>query len=288
MAESVGTSARGADLKAGGGAFWNANPCGGDWASYAAFMEWMQRTEPYAYEILGGADWKGHTVLDVGCGQGTLLNFLPTLGAKVVGIDRSRVSLHRSLEGAREMGHRDRVRVALADVEVLPFPDESFDRVVSFGVLHHTPGTDVAIDDIWRVLKPGGVTYVMLYRRGNPKWWATVVARAAARMLDALARRRGVVADALRPHHDENDARGTALLELFGVPVLKAYSNRQAQALFRRFSNVTISNHQAGFRRMVDIFPIARPLESGLAWIDRATRETWGFYQVIRAEKPRA
>ena len=51
------------------------------------------------------------------------------------------------------------------DAEHLPFQENEFDYVYSWGVLHHTPGTKKAISEILRVLKPGGRVGVMLYNR---------------------------------------------------------------------------------------------------------------------------
>ena len=58
----------------------------------------------------------------------------------------------------------------VADAEHLPFDDESFDRVYSWGVLHHSPDTDHAVREAIRVLRPGGQACVMLYARHS---WVT-------------------------------------------------------------------------------------------------------------------
>jgi SAM-dependent methyltransferase len=50
-----------------------------------------------------------------------------------------------------------------ADSEDLPFEDGSFDIVYSYGVLHHTPNTEKALSEAYRVLKPGGTALIMLY-----------------------------------------------------------------------------------------------------------------------------
>jgi SAM-dependent methyltransferase len=224
-------------------------------------------------------------VLDVGCGQGTELNYLPPFGANVFGLDMSLVSLHRAAAGANELGHSDSVHLSVANAECLPFPDACFDAVLSFGVLHHTPDTPGGVKELWRVLKPGGLALVMLYRTGNPKWWMVRLVRGVSHLVDLVAGERYTIANRLRPQHKGDDVRGTALLELFGCPILKAFSNQQAREMFRTFSQVSISNHQPGFRRMVDIVPLLHPLEPFLAWFDRQVTQVWGFYQVIEARK---
>jgi SAM-dependent methyltransferase len=274
----------GAPQKAAGREFWNSNPCGGKWGSYREFLDWYRTVEPYAFETLARHSWAGRRVLEVGCGQGTLINHLSQFGAEVVGLDMSEASLRRAAEGVRELGNHS-VRLLQADAEKLPFGEGSFDAVVSFGVLHHTPDTDGAVQEVRRVLKPGGTATVMLYRTGNPKWLATRTLRWWGRARDRRSRSGERLADRSRRNHGMNDARGTALLELFGVPTLKAYSNREARAMFRGFSHVEIRNLQPGFRRVADIVPGLRMAEPLLSWIDRNFAHQWGFYQVIEARR---
>ncbi|MDP3716226.1 MAG: class I SAM-dependent methyltransferase [Acidobacteriota bacterium] len=270
--------------KKAGREFWNSNPCGGQWASYREFMNWYHTVEPYMYDAVARHSWQGRRVLEVGCGQGPLANHLPSLGAIVVGMDMSDASLRRAAEGKRELGN-DTLTLMHADAERLPFADASFDAVVSFGVLHHTPDTDGAVQEVRRVLKPGGTATVMLYRTGNPKWWATTLLRSWGHARDRRRAKRDRIADRARGKHGVNDSRGTALLELFGVPTLKAYSNREALAMFRGFSVVEIRNVQPGFRRMADIIPVLRAGAPVLGWIDRRFAGLWGFYQVIEARR---
>jgi ubiquinone/menaquinone biosynthesis C-methylase UbiE len=51
----------------------------------------------------------------------------------------------------------------VGDAENLPFDDAQFDIFYSWGVLHHTPDTEKALRQAWRVLKPGGTLKLMLY-----------------------------------------------------------------------------------------------------------------------------
>jgi len=266
--------------------FWNANPCGGIWTNYKSYFEWIKHTEPYAFEIINHYDWAGKHVLDVGCGQGAVLNYLAQFGTTMFGIDLSFFSLQRSAMGAYELGYSGNVHLALGDAETLPIRNCCFDVVISFGVLHHTLNTQKGINEIWRVLKPGGLAIVMLYRTGNPKWWMTKVIRRISKLIDLISRKPNTIVRWLeRCIKYENDVRGTALYELFGCPILKAYSNKQAQDMFNLFSEVFISNHQPGFRRMVDIIPLLRPFESYLSQFDQKVANLWGFYQVIEAKK---
>jgi SAM-dependent methyltransferase len=265
-----------AEEKRAGQQFWDSNPCGGEWASYAKFAEWYAGVEPYAFDVLSAHPWMGTRVLEVGCGQGVVLNHLAGSGADTFGVDMSSVSIARTRAGAAELGHR--VALSLSDAENLPFPSGAFDAVVSLGVLHHTPDTPKAVREVHRVLRPGGVAIVMLYRTGNPKWFAT-------RLLRVVVRRRAEAAARLRPGHANEDARGTALLELFGVPTMQAFSNAEARRMFDGFSRVEVRNYAPGFRRIADMSPALRGFAGLFGWIDRRTESLWGFYQVIQATR---
>jgi ubiquinone/menaquinone biosynthesis C-methylase UbiE len=248
-------------------------------------MTYIQKTEPYIFEILDKYDWKNKFVADVGCGQGTTLNYLVQFGASMVGLDMSYQSVSRSRAGAMDIGAANNVQVLQSDAERLPVRSNAFDAVICCGVLHHTADTAGGIEEIRRILKPGGVAIVMLYRSGNPKWWLTKLLRGLSQLADGFSGERGVIANRLRARMEPNQASGTALLELFGVPILKAFSNRQSLEMFAGYQTANITNWQAGFRRMIDILPPLRWVEPALKWIDVHMRETWGFYQVIEAVK---
>jgi ubiquinone/menaquinone biosynthesis C-methylase UbiE len=273
------------NIKEEGAEFWNQNPCGGAWGTYQEFMTWIQRTEPYIYQILSRHEWKGKQVLEVGCGQGATLNYLPPFGAYVYGIDMSEVSLAQAKTGAIELGHVERVRLSKGDAEHLNFSAEFFDSVLSLGVLHHTSDTEGAVQQIYRVLKPGGTAIVMLYRSGNPKWWFTRFLRGLSFTVDKVYQKEFVIANRLRRGQTQGSRQGTALLELFGVPILKAFSNDESRKMFANFSSVMITNYQPGFERNCDILPILKPLRPIFRYIDSAMQSRWGFYQVIEAIK---
>ncbi|GAF88071.1 unnamed protein product, partial [marine sediment metagenome] len=55
--------------------------------------------------------------------------------------------------------------IKVADAENLPFPDNTFDLVYSWGVIHHSPDTIRAFEEILRVARPGGKIKIMIYNR---------------------------------------------------------------------------------------------------------------------------
>jgi SAM-dependent methyltransferase len=275
----------GSQLKTLGTQFWDANPCGGAWSSYREYMIWIRRTEPYIFDVLDGYDWQSKRVLEVGCGQGTTLNYLPGYGASVYGLDMSLESIRSAWSGAVELEHLEQIRFSQADAEHLPFCKETFDVALSIGVLHHTVDTAGGVNEIHRLLKPGGIAIVMLYRSGNPKWWMTRLLRLISNYVDKINKQPYTLAKRLRARKNVNSPAGTALLELFGVPILKAYSNRQARRMFDQFSDVKITNYQPGFQRLVDVLPGLTLLHKLFVWIDRSASKIWGFYQVIEARK---
>ena len=104
-------------------------------------------------------------------------------------------------------------------------------------------------------------------------------------LTDKITGEKYTLANRLRARQQAGDPSGTALLELFGVPILKAFSNRQSRKMFSAFSNVKITNYSPGFHRLIDVLPFLRMFDPILAWLDQAGQNAWGFYQVIEAKK---
>lgn len=122
--------------------------------------------------------WTGRErVLDVGCGRGLLLvgaakrlTMSVADGGGAAGIDlwqQEDLSGNRpeaTLENARLEGVAERIEVHTADMRKMPFPDGSFDTVLSMNAIHNVysaPGRAAAIAEICRVLKPGGTALIV-------------------------------------------------------------------------------------------------------------------------------
>jgi len=95
---------------------------------------------------------KGDYILDVACGDGFYSRKMAANGARVEAID---VEPDR-IRNARTYHNVPRVHYHLANAEDLPYPDKTFDKVVSVCALEHFHNPQKAIDECWRVLKPGG------------------------------------------------------------------------------------------------------------------------------------
>jgi SAM-dependent methyltransferase len=130
-------------------------------------------------DLLDARQWRGdEQVLDIGCGRGAVL----LLAAKHVsrgratGIDiwsskdQSGNGIDVAARNAEAEGVADRVELKTADMRALPFADASFDLVVSSVAIHNIDddaGRDQAIDEAWRVLRPGGQMLIADISKGG-------------------------------------------------------------------------------------------------------------------------
>jgi len=125
--------------------------------------------------------FKDKKCLDAGCGGGRYTVAMGRLGAQEsVGVDVSETGIADAHQRAAKEAS---VRFEVASVLDLPFEDGSFDFVCSSGVLHHTTDLDKGLDEVTRVLKPGGKLYLLLYGSGGLRWAASGALRPIAQEL---------------------------------------------------------------------------------------------------------
>jgi SAM-dependent methyltransferase len=123
--------------------------------SWSSFVPVEITTTPPAAKLVKFAQVKpGQRVLDVGCGTGVVAVTAARLGAKVSGLDLTPTLLERARKNADIAGVD--VEFIEGDAEALPYPDASFDVVLSqFGHIF-APRPAVALREMLRVLKSGG------------------------------------------------------------------------------------------------------------------------------------
>lgn len=156
-------------------AFWDRSPVASKAIPYPLgtreyfehFARLRERIEPPTFF----ARWheldhfQGKRVLDIGSGNGYVLSHYAQHGALVSGVDLSKtaIELCRTRFGLFELQGSFLQGSALD----LPYAGETFDCVCSMGVLHHTGNIHRSLQEIWRVLKPGGRLILMLYHRDS-------------------------------------------------------------------------------------------------------------------------
>jgi SAM-dependent methyltransferase len=108
-------------------------------------------------KLLQGTNPKGKRILDIGCGiGGPAFEMAQTFGAQVTGIDLEVPLIERAVEDAAEKGLQEQCRFQTVEIGPLPFDDESFDIVISAGAITQTSDKAGLLDEILRVLVPGG------------------------------------------------------------------------------------------------------------------------------------
>jgi SAM-dependent methyltransferase len=141
-------------------------PTGREWAEDLEYPSELAKVPESAVESFAGVanPWQlgrlapGERVLDLGSGAGTdSLIAAQMVGdtGRVTGIDMTPKMLAKARAAAAEMGVEN-VDFVEAEAEQLPFPDASFDVVISNGVIDLIPDKDAVFAGLFRVLAPGG------------------------------------------------------------------------------------------------------------------------------------
>jgi ubiquinone/menaquinone biosynthesis C-methylase UbiE len=241
-------------------AHWEADPCGGKLTGahpgtpefYTEVERARYELEPFIPSFAQFESWHGKDVLEIGVGLGTDFIRFARAGANLHGVDLTQAAVDLAQRRLELEGLTADVR--RADAESLPFDDESFDLAYSWGVLHHTPDTRGALDEVRRVLRPGAEARIMLYSRRS--WVALGV---WLRYGLAHGRPQRSFADLLARHMES--------------PGTKAYTQSELEQLFSGFSDVR-------FKRFVT--PYDRRVAGPLA---QATGERFGWFVGISATR---
>jgi SAM-dependent methyltransferase len=120
-------------------------------------------------------DLRNRKVLEIGCGMGLHSELMSRAGADVIAVDISETSVNatRTRMGLKSLACDARQMDAVS----LDFPDDTFDFVWSWGVIHHSAQTGRIIREIHRVLKPGGEARLMVYNLGGTAAYVTILTR---------------------------------------------------------------------------------------------------------------
>jgi len=114
--------------------------------------------------------WRSGSLLNLGCAHGP--DFLPFAQSfQLYGVDFSREMLTFARRYSQKFNFT--VDLSLADVNALPFQSEKFDWAISVATYHHITGKGhlTALEELRRVLKPGGEAFITVWNRWQPRFW---------------------------------------------------------------------------------------------------------------------
>jgi ubiquinone/menaquinone biosynthesis C-methylase UbiE len=259
--------------------FWNEASCGEKLYLEKADLDGFRKQSSIRYDlepfIIPFANFdaaKDKEVLEIGVGLGADHQRFAESGAVLTGVDLTPRAIEKTQHRFDELGLKSSLRVG--DAENLDLADNSFDIVYSWGVIHHSPNTQTAADEIFRVLKPGGVAKVMIYNKysliGLMLWlrYALLVGKPFTTLTTIYA-------------------------QYLESPGTKAYSELEARQLFSKFEKVSIEiqlshgdllTSQAGQRHTGGLLNIARKIWP--RWLFTRFCRRNGLFMMIDAIKP--
>lgn len=220
----------------------------------------------------------GAHVLDVGCGPGIWTRELARRGYQTSAIDLTSNAVALARKSVELFGLAADIRQG--DAENLPFPDASFDGVVSHGVIHHTPDTAKCVHEMARVLRPGGMAVVSVYYR-NIVLRSKLLSRLAALVLSGWVTLPGRGRDDLLASGDANEI----IRRYDGAqnPLGKAFTESEFRAMFEQAGLRVESTRRYYFPRRA-----FGTLGTALAPLHAAVARRFGLMIAVIAQKPSA
>lgn len=244
--------------------YWEQVPCGtGEVITHGlepGSREWYQQVEAHRYRlescihsIAQFTRHRGEKLLEVGVGAGTDHLQWARAGCDCYGVDLTDAAVettraHLALYGLESKLQR-------VDAEELPFPDDTFDVVYSWGVIHHSENPERIIAEIRRVLKPGGEFIGMLYGRRSPLAFKEWVKNALLKG---------------RPWRSFSDVLWNHV-ESVGT---KAYTVSELGRLFSNFETVS-------FRQVITAYD----KDKWPRWLSKFFPDDWGWFIGVAAHK---
>lgn len=142
---------------------------GDEWLKFDAFSEQeIKNAGDQYFDIVTDKMLNSNsTVLDLGCGSGRWTKYMAEKAGFIEAVDPSEAIF----SAASVYGDLPNVRFSQAGIDTIPFADESFDFVISLGVLHHIPDTPKALTTLMKKVKPGGFALIYLYYALDNRGW---------------------------------------------------------------------------------------------------------------------
>lgn len=215
--------------------FWNRRPCNihhspkpvGTKEYFDEVEARKYFVEPHIPRFAQFERWRDKKVLEIGCGIGTdTINFARH-GALVTAMELSKESLDIARKRAEVYGLQDRIRFCVGDAEELSryVPVEPYDLVYSFGVIHHTPRPERAVEQIRNYVQPGSTVKIMVYHRRSWKvlWMLLAYGKGQFWRLPELVARHSEAQTGCPVTYTFTRRGGRELLERYGFHVTDTF-----------------------------------------------------------------
>jgi ubiquinone/menaquinone biosynthesis C-methylase UbiE len=244
--------------------YWEQQACGTQYADAPPLTpEYFDQVEKKRYELepfiprhAEFPTWTDKRVLEIGVGAGTDFVNFARAGANLCGVDLTQAGIEHCRRRLALEGLEADLRVASG--EDLPFADEEFDLVWSWGVIHHAEHPEAVLREVRRVLKPGGQARIMMY--GRHSWFAYKTwAKSAVTRLLAFTR---------------PPSLWEAVAYDVESPGTHSYTRRELEIMVRA----------AGLERVTvtgEVTPYDRDHLGPLSWLPNVVRLDW--FLVVRA-----
>jgi ubiquinone/menaquinone biosynthesis C-methylase UbiE len=281
--------------------FWNTNPCQSDLSQAKQRRRYFEEISEKRYN---GREWhvpvvadfnafQDKEVLEIGCSIATDGLEFAKCGANYTGADLTPHSIELAEERFRLFNVTG--NFVVANAEELPFPDESFDHIYSFGVIHHAPRPEKIVAEMHRILRKGGTFTVMLYNRTSINYYLEIMfLRRIFRlfllpqfMLRVIAALTGFDRWKLEGHREILVSKGRMTKQEWismntdgpFCPLARVYNHKEAAELFKNFANVRQevwefnSEHWSFLGKLI-------PLK-----LERWLGRHWGWHRMIYGSK---
>jgi ubiquinone/menaquinone biosynthesis C-methylase UbiE len=284
--------------------FWNEQPVGSNFVAYRqdkGFYEkydaFRYRTEGHILEELNKIDFNNKKVLEIGLGQGADSMQIIDRGAKYYGIDLTEESVRRVKERFA-LFNRSYEEVQVANAEHIPYANETFDIVYSHGVIHHSPHIEAIVEEIHRVLKPGGQAVIMLYHKSSYNYHVSI--RMLRRMglfllvpfpflAPLISKATGESVERINRHKFHLKREGMSYFKMKNFihrstdgpdnVYATVWTDASSRQLFRKFGGITTNVHFLNERHLMGIqYLLPKSLKRSMA-------HRYGWHLWIKAKK---
>lgn len=239
-------------------------------ANLKKFDQAYMELYPYLPGYVTGQNISGKQILEIGLGFGTLGQFLALQGCDYYGLDIAPGPVAMMTDRLKLLGQKTDGHVRVGSALEIPFPDESFDFVYTIGCLHHTGNIPKSVDEVFRVLRPGGKAIVMLYNRHSFRQLVQVPLNQFKAKLRA---KKMNFAEYVRSLYD-TDSKGEA------APYTEYVSRADVKRIFNKFVRVKIDSQNC------DTYVLFRNLVLRRELLLNSLGRTFGLDLYIVAQKP--